>query len=409
MSAENNSQISVIGGVYHEWCMRPHWDEIYGSAGRAALAIRRMGGLVKLHTYLSSQFSNTFQDFAALEGIELSIVENDEPVGFYYHHGLENPRIQTPSVKQPPLTIKEEKVTLFGMMEGSAIVDADYVVYDPQNPSNPTPFRQTGSSANHLALILNRFEARVFTGLNSASPTELAQEVARLECADVVVIKMGAEGALVYCNGATEIVPAYWTSNVWKIGSGDVFVASFSYAWMSLGLAPVEAARLASKATAYYCERSTPPTQKQLSAFSPAAIIPSKRYQDGFRPTVYLASPFFNLGQQWIVEQARNNLLDMGLKVFSPYHDVGPGSAEEVVQVDLDAIDACDLVYAVFDGLDPGTVYEVGYARAKSKPVVIYMENGTEEEQKMMAGSSCVICKDYVTSIYTLLWTGCAL
>lgn len=97
--------------------------------------------------------------------------------------------------------------------------------------------------------------------------------------------------------------------------------------------------------------------------------------------------------------------LDLGLDVFSPYHDVGKGNAEDVVEKDLEGIHKCDLLFAVADGMDSGTIYEIGYARAINKPVVIYAENESEENLKMMEGSNCKIHKDYVTAIYHTLWT----
>lgn len=95
--------------------------------------------------------------------------------------------------------------------------------------------------------------------------------------------------------------------------------------------------------------------------------------------------------------------------MFSPYHDVGHGSAEDVVPLDLEGINDADLIFAVGDGMDPGTVYEIGYARAKGKPVVVYCENESDENKKMMGGSDCLLCDDYVSSIYQTLWTACRL
>ncbi|MDS6625341.1 nucleoside 2-deoxyribosyltransferase [Klebsiella variicola] len=83
---------------------------------------------------------------------------------------------------------------------------------------------------------------------------------------------------------------------------------------------------------------------------------------------------------------------------------VGHGPAEEVVEKDLDAIRQADIVFAIGDALDSGTIYEVGYARALGTPVVFYAENESEEDQKMMEGSGCILSKDYVTAIYKTLW-----
>jgi len=111
----------------------------------------------------------------------------------------------------------------------------------------------------------------------------------------------------------------------------------------------------------------------------------------------------------WVIEQALHGLRDMGLEVFSPYHDVGPGEASEVVPKDIDGIHACDLMLAVMDGTDAGTVFEVGYASSEGKPVVVYAENETAENCKMMFGSGCFMREDFVSAIYQTVWTAASL
>ena len=90
--------------------------------------------------------------------------------------------------------------------------------------------------------------------------------------------------------------------------------------------------------------------------------------------------------------------------MFSPYHDIGLGSADDVVEKDLQGIRDSDMLFAIANGLDAGTIYEIGYARAIGKPVVIYSESETEESLKMMQGSDCIICSDYTTAMYSTLW-----
>ena len=107
----------------------------------------------------------------------------------------------------------------------------------------------------------------------------------------------------------------------------------------------------------------------------------------------------------WMINQARHALENTGVCVFSPYHDVGPGSADEVVEHDIEAIEKSDALYALFDGGDPGTLFEIGYAIKCNKPVVIYTETATNEELKMYEGTGCVICRDFSTSIYKLCWS----
>lgn len=397
--------LTIVGGVYREYCTRPRWDTFYGSAGRAASALACFQTEVVLHTYLDEQSFVSVDSRAALENFQLESTSVPELVTFYYHHGLASPRFRIPSTDYPQLTIKEEKVVRFGLIKGDAKVHSKYAVYDPQNSSKPGSFSSNGSHAEHLAVILNRYEAGLLSGQPEATPEVQAKVLAHQEKAEVVVIKMGPMGAVVYENGSIDTVSSYQTNNVWKIGSGDAFVAYFSFYWMEKRFPALQAADCASKATAYYCEKRGFPKQNQLHTYNPNPIQPSQRFKEGHKPLVYLAGPFFTLAQLWLIEQARENLIDMGLKVFSPYHDVGLGTADDVVQKDLDGINECDLMFAVGDGLDSGTIYEIGYACALNKPVIIYAENESEENMKMMEGSNCILCKDYVTAIYLTLWT----
>lgn len=173
---------------------------------------------------------------------------------------------------------------------------------------------------------------------------------------------------------------------------------------MDNGLSAHDAASLASIATAFYCESQGFPDQALLAAFKPKALQPSQRYRDGYIPKVYLAGPFFTLAELWMVGQARRDLKAMGLNVFSPYHDVGLGTAEDVVEKDLEGVRDCDVLFAIGDGLDSGTIFEIGYARALNKPVVFYAENESEQDQKMMEGSDCTMADDYVSAVYQMVW-----
>jgi nucleoside 2-deoxyribosyltransferase len=402
--------LAIVGGVYRERCMRPNWDEFYGSAGRAASAIARLGGRATLHCYLTPLSKGIMDDRKSAEGFEVSEMVTSTGIEFYYEHGLARPQFQYPETQLPSLAVQGDNVLRYGMLESTAVVTADYAVFDPQNLDAPESFHRNGSTSNHLALVLNRYEARSLLGNWDAIPLhEVARNLADKEGAEVVIIKSGPQGALVWDKGEAVWVPAYETANVWKIGSGDQFAANFAYAWMEQRLNPVEAAERASRATAFYSEYLGFPTAEELDLFEPDPVLVSEQFSTGQRRNVYLAGPFFTLGQLWVVEQARRNLLDMGLNVFSPYHDVGPGDAADVVPKDIEGIRECDLMLAILDGTDAGTVFEVGFAHRDGKPVVVYAENETSENCKMMDGSGCFIRTDFVSALYKTVWVAASL
>jgi nucleoside 2-deoxyribosyltransferase len=219
------------------------------------------------------------------------------------------------------------------------------------------------------------------------------------EGADVVVLKMGRLGAFVAWADKTERIPAYQTDFVWKIGSGDVFSAAFSLFWGLDEISPDEATDLASRATAYYCNsRGLPvPTIAGLQELSLKPV----RSDAG---QVYLAGPFFSLAQRWMIEEARKLLIEMGATVFSPVHEVGPGPASFVAPKDIEGLEASDVVLALVDGMDPGTIFEVGYARSRGIPVVVFAENAKAEDLKMMQGTGCELVDDFSSAIYRTLW-----
>lgn len=398
--------VHIVGGVYREYCIHPRWNEVYGSAGRAALAIATLGSPVELHSYMNDETMRVINDKGVwLEAFQVVQTKVADIVGFTYLHDMGVPDIQgVPKRPYPSLTVTGNKVVRFGMLEGDAIVHADWAVYDPQNGREGRPFGENGSTAEHLAIVLNSYEAGHMVDMPGEHPSKVAPSLAQQQGAEVVVVKMGPEGAFVWTAAATAQLPALRTSRVWKIGSGDCFVAHFANAWMHNGKTPVEAAAIASRATAYYCDTQGFPTVEDLESRDFLAVELSNAYQQGIRRRVYLAGPFFDLAQVWMMQQARANLRDMGLYVFSPYHDIGLGSAEDVVVKDLEGIRESDLVLAITDGLDAGTIYEIGYARALNKPLIVYSERHKGESLKMMEGSGCIICTDYTTALYSTLW-----
>lgn len=398
--------IAVVGGVYRERCVHPHWNRIYGSAGRAALAIGHMGTPVALHSYMDQLACDAIAEEASWLGdFKLQAIDAPVTVGFRYMHDLDSPQVEDmPSAALAPIVVSAEKILRFDMLECDARVHAEWAVYDPQGARSLQSFVANGSSAERLALVLNSWEASTLAGMPNASPAEIAPVLAQQQDAEVVVVKMGPQGAYVWSADAGSFVSAFRTPHVWKIGSGDCFAAHFANAWMHEGKTPLEAAKDASRAVAYFCQYRAFPTKHLLGSYAPAAAEVSAECLAGQRREVYLAGPFFDLAQLWLIEEARHALSEMGLQVFSPYHDVGLGSADDVVGKDLAGIRNAHIVFAVADGLDAGTLYEIGYARALGKPVIVYSEQRGGENMKMMEGSGCVMCGNFATAVYSAAW-----
>ena len=391
---------TVVGGLYTERCIEPRWDDAYGSGGRAAAALSAAVPAIRLVTYRNADLADAEASLKSAYGIKIDGPAVEHAIAFDYFHSLATPRI-TPRpdtiIHNDPIDVRDDVVLRFGMLDGSARVHARAAVYDPQSAFDPRPFHENGSTAERLALILNRSEARRFSGKKDPEQS-LAVLFERGEV-DVVVVKMGSHGALVATKNEHCVVPAYRSESVFKIGSGDVFSAAFTQFWAVEGRSPVEAADLASRATSHYANtRSLPiPTGDELLGLNAEPVTPGTG-------RIYIAAPFFNLAERWIVEEIRNQLMMMQVPGFSPLHDVGEGAGEIVAPLDLEGLVGCKAVLAIINGADAGTLFEVGYAVARGIPVVALAQNVRPEDVKMPAGAGCRIVGDLVSAIYHAIW-----
>lgn len=96
---------------------------------------------------------------------------------------------------------------------------------------------------------------------------------------------------------------------------------------------------------------------------------------------IYLASPFFNEKEVEYLEQVEKILGKKSLKVFSPMRNpvdkqVQVGSRQwsiETFMNDIKYIKWCEVVVGIYHGnySDSGTAWELGYAFATDKPVIL--------------------------------------
>jgi hypothetical protein len=359
-----------------------------------------------LHSPVDTRNASILASLAENFNFQTSETSVEVSPEFRYDHGLSTPIIWplvAPGTLQ--LDVEAENVLVFGMLEARCTVRAKRVVYDPQNPTSPEPIRLE-SGSHRLAYVLNGTEARALTGI--ANPVGAAKEIVKGYGAEVVVVKQGPRGAMVWEDGRAQQIPAYQTDSVWPIGSGDVFAAVFAARWTGQDFSAVHAAVHASRAAALYCNnRVLPITSDELE---PGDKFPFRMLSIKDEPLrvgefhVYLGGPFFNIGQRWLLEESLGALRAMGLRVFSPLHEIGLGDAREVAPQDLDGLRRSRVLFGLVDGLDAGTIFEIGYARSLGKPVVVLAESTAEEPLKMMTGTSCEVVPDFVSAIYRTAW-----
>ena len=397
--------IHIAGGTYLEFCREPAWDELWGSGLRGAVAVANLGGESTLLTFADSGQRTVLEMKAEAGKTVVHSHEIPQTLRFEYLHPLSKPVIEPElavralAIEPLALKLSAERVLRYGVMEGSIQVEAEMAVYDPQSPSDPRPFGENGSRAKRLAVVANRSEVKKLTRKSTAE--EACRHLLNDAGAEVVVMKCGADGCWVGTRDSVDRVPAFFTQRVWPIGSGDVFSAVFAYGWMEQNLLPKEAALRASRASAHYVETTIFPTAGSLDqdTRSQLRMLPSAQQKQ-----VYLAGPFFNLAQRWLIEEFRTALLNFGLRVFSPLHEVGRGAHEAVYEPDIEGLKRSGVVLACLDGLDTGTMYEIGYAHHQGLPVIAFASAECEEDLKMPIGGGARIVKDFATALYWTVW-----
>ena len=394
------TSIDVVGGVYGERCAFPEWNQIYGSAGRATVALSAHIDTIRLHTILPEDQVKRITPIFESFGIDVCNKVGTQFIGFDYLHCLADPVI-SPSPEaiqqQDQFEVQANVAVVFGMMECLPKVKANVCVYDPQSPSNPKRFNESGSEAKRLAFIANKDEISKLSGKDGL---EGAQSVLETEKAEVVVIKDGLNGALIVgTKGLIGKVPAYKSDYVFTIGSGDIFSAAFAYAWGIRNLSPLKAAEFGSQAVAKYVETRT------LPIISIEDADKSQREPVKLKKgSIYLAGPFRELGQRILINEARAIIRQLGMEVFSPVHDIGHGPAGIVVKKDLEAIKKSDALFVILNGSSPGTLFEVGYAVRGEQQVFCVAQNMRSVDMKLPLGAGCIVHPDFVSALHLLAW-----
>jgi nucleoside 2-deoxyribosyltransferase len=371
---------------------------------RAAAALAKLNGSLNLLTYCDDETYVDLEAIANTFGIKFSHKSRTQRISFSYHHPFSVPRIHPSAseiARSEDLRFSGGNVLRFGFLEGQAVVKADRAVYDPQSPIDPRPFRENGSSAEHLAIVANIREARLMTGKEELS--EIGTTLLASQMAEVVVLKCGPFGSVVFTSNGEARIPVFETDYVWPIGSGDIFAAVFAHLWADLRIEAAEAAWKSSQYTAFYCNSRSLPLPVSLNGFSPLAIDLDPQHLESAQ--IYLAGPFFSMAERWMIEETRGVLRSQGLRVFSPLHDVGRGPASKIAPADVKGIEESSVMLALLDGRDVGTVFEVGYARKKNIPVIGFAENIGTEDLKMFVGTGCQIVDDFATAVYKTVWS----
>jgi hypothetical protein len=114
-------------------------------------------------------------------------------------------------------------------------------------------------------------------------------------------------------------------------------------------------------------------------------------------PYTYIAGPFFNAYQIRAVEDIKEILLLNHIEFFSPKDEClfkpGEITPQQVLKVNIEALEKSKLVVCITDGKDPGTMFEAGWAYANHIPIIYVWFTGMKEQKfnLVLAASGSVV------------------
>ncbi|MGE9311082.1 PfkB family carbohydrate kinase [Niabella sp. CJ426] len=393
--------ITVIGGTYREVDYDDISIEIFGSGFRGAKFLLENKCSVDFYTSGNNETLRFLtENQKVYKGFSFKCEYHEELITFKYSFALDEPVIfpgLTNISKTREFDIQAENVLAFGMLESDYKINGDKVVYDPQTAVKPKRFSGIGN-AKELVYIVNLIEAQSLA--SSVDIEDIKKYFFDEEKAKAIIIKNGPQGATLYLGNSNVRIPAYVTKNVNKIGSGDIFTSSFCYYWMVEGFSIEDSAINASKSTAYFCDKKVYVSSSRITDFA---------YEE-FKTTelaakqIYLASPFFSISELILIDKVRSAFLGFGVKVFSPFHDIGLGDDIEIAKKDIEGLNNSEIVFCVLDNLDSGTLIEAGYALANKKKVIGYHRTCDENKLLMFNGGNTTIFKHLTTAMYQTIW-----
>nr|AGU11098.1 Nucleoside 2-deoxyribosyltransferase [uncultured organism] len=393
--------IKVIGGTYREIDYDDISIEIFGSGFRAVKFLLENNCHVDFST-VGNNDTLTFlkENQKVYKNFTFECLEYDEIITFKYSFPLDQPTI-FPSLlniqKSDKISANSENIIAFGMLESEFVISGNKVVYDPQTSIKPNKYSEFGK-ARELVYIVNMNEA---SSIASSNDIEVIKNYFfSEEHVKAFIVKNGPYGATLYLENKQVKIPSYITNNVNKIGSGDIFTASFGYYWMIKGLSLESSALLASKSTAIYCDKKV---------YSDATMLDKFEYQEFYshdisEKQIYLASPFFAISELILIDKIRSAFLSFGIKVFSPFHDIGLGEDVTIANKDLEGLENSDLIFCVLDNFDSGTLIESGYALAKGKKIIGYHRTCDDNKLLMLKAADINYYQHLTTAIYQTIW-----
>ncbi|KIU52076.1 MULTISPECIES: carbohydrate kinase family protein [Bradyrhizobium] len=391
----------VVGGTYLEECDWPAWRQLMGPGVRAALALSRLSPGSELFTYVERDARADLVETMSQIGVKASTRDRRSPINFYYKHPLTSPHLEpkAPAHEGQPWNVSGKVVLAFPMFESQIMVSADRAIFEIAHNGDSVARDNNivRGEVESLALIAAEDEIPAPTG----DFRDTAAELMAAHSADLMIVRKRSGGGILFDGEVQHEIPAYVAGEWFKIGAGNVFCTIFAHYWGEKALDPVQAADLASRASAVYAGApagalpfSADSLSSEMEQFDPSA--PCK---------VFVASPCQSMAQQWLLDQALRALWALKVDTVSPY-DLGlDGSPRKEGDIG-DQLDDCNAILVLAEGADIASVLAVGLARVRSLPMVVLEEEVRASRLALWQDTGCEIARDLASAVYRSMVAG---
>ncbi|MCK4642537.1 nucleoside 2-deoxyribosyltransferase [bacterium] len=241
-------------------------------------------------------------------------------------------------------------------------------------------------------LLINEEELYLLT---EQVETERAFRILKEKNVEIIILKQGIKGSIVCDTTKEEKISSYESQVFCTLGSGDVYDGALVANYCK-GINVFKSAEIASCVAANFIEQKN--IENIISEDKVIKEMEERKKYLHIEKTIYLAGPFFSESEYDWITKVCNVLEASGYKVISPVRDIGPinegmdkTEKEAIVKQDIEKICCADCVVAVVDVYDPGTFFEIGYAKSKGISVIGLKTNSVKLNNMIEHGCDSIV------------------
>jgi len=107
------------------------------------------------------------------------------------------------------------------------------------------------------------------------------------------------------------------------------------------------------------------------------------------RKRIFINAPLSTLAEQQFNEEIAQIMTDLGFEFYLPQEAIPPAnstSATSIFEANLQAVKNCDIVLSILDKPGLGVIFELAYALAINKPVILFRSDKQDYLGKVIEG-----------------------